>query len=53
VDGGGQPDPGGAGPLQPTPGLVPEPADWALMIQGVFLAGATLRRRRSMARARA
>jgi hypothetical protein len=32
-----------------TPGGVPEPASWALMIGGFGMAGATLRRRRTMA----
>ena len=32
----------------PTPGGVPEPATWAMMISGFGLAGATLRRRRAI-----
>lgn len=33
-------------PPPPTPGAIPEPATWAMMILGFGLAGATLRRRR-------
>ena len=41
---------GGTGGLNnPPPGGVPEPAAWALMISGFGMAGAALRRRRSVA----